>query len=55
MPSLEFCDKLLEGSQVAVIPGIAFGMDSCIRLSYATDLKTIREGCDRIRKFVEKL
>jgi len=54
LPSLEFCDKLLEELQVAVIPGIAFGMDSCIRLSYATNLETIREGCDRIRKFTEK-
>jgi aspartate aminotransferase len=55
MTSLEFCDKLLEEFQVAVIPGIAFGLDNCIRLSYATDLGTIREGCDRIRQFVEKL
>ena len=55
MGSLEFCDRLLDEFQVAVIPGIAFGLDNCIRLSYATDLDTIREGCDRIRKFVEKL
>ena len=54
IPSLEFCDKLLEEQKVAVIPGIAFGLDNCIRLSYATDLGTIREGCDRIRQFVEK-
>ncbi|MFN9469501.1 MAG: pyridoxal phosphate-dependent aminotransferase [Pseudanabaena sp.] len=53
IPSLEFCDKLLEDQKVAVIPGIAFGLDDCIRLSYATDLGTIREGCDRIRQFVE--
>lgn len=55
MPSLEFCEKLLEEFQVAVIPGIAFGLDNCIRLSYATDLETIRRGCDRIRKFAESL
>ncbi len=54
IPSLEFCDKLLEDQKVALIPGIAFGLDNCIRLSYATDLKTIREGCDRIRQFTEK-
>ncbi|MFN9861549.1 MAG: aminotransferase class I/II-fold pyridoxal phosphate-dependent enzyme, partial [Pseudanabaena sp.] len=54
LPSLEFCDKLLEGFQVAVIPGIAFGIDHAIRLSYATNLETIREGCDRIRQFIEK-
>jgi aspartate aminotransferase len=55
MSSLDFCDKLLEEFKVAVIPGIAFGLDHCIRLSYATNLETIREGCDRIRQFAEKL
>jgi aspartate aminotransferase len=55
MSSLEFCEKLLEEMQVAVIPGIAFGLDNCIRLSYATDLNTIRKGCDRIHRFVDKL
>ena len=55
MSSLEFCEKLLDEMQVAVIPGIAFGLDNCIRLSYATDLATIREGCDRIHKFANKL
>jgi len=54
IPSLEFCDKLLEDQKVALIPGIAFGLDNCIRLSYATDLETIREGCNRIRQFAEK-
>jgi len=54
IPSLEFCDKLLEDQKVALIPGIAFGLDNCIRLSYATNLETIREGCDRIRQFTEK-
>jgi aspartate aminotransferase len=54
IPSLEFCDKLLEDQKVALIPGIAFGLDNCIRLSYATNLETIREGCDRIRQFAEK-
>ena len=55
MSSLEFCDKLLEEQKVALIPGIAFGLDNCIRLSYATNLETIREGCDRIRQFAENL
>ncbi len=54
IPSLEFCEKLLEDQKVALIPGIAFGLDNCIRLSYATNLDTIREGCDRIRQFTKK-
>ena len=53
--SLDFCNKLLESFQVAVIPGIAFGADNCIRLSYATDLDTIKKGMERLDKFVSSL
>ena len=52
LKSLEFCDALLESQQVAVIPGIAFAADDCIRLSYATDMESIEKGMDRIEKFV---
>ena len=50
--SLEFCDRLLETKQVAAIPGVAFGMDNCIRFSYATDMNTIKEGIKRLTEFV---
>jgi len=52
LKSLEFCDALLESQQVAVIPGIAFAADDCIRLSYATDMESIEKGMDRLEKFV---
>ncbi|MBD1939286.1 pyridoxal phosphate-dependent aminotransferase [Microcoleus sp. FACHB-68] len=52
LKSLEFCDGLLESQQVAVIPGIAFGADDCIRLSYATDMATIETGMSRLEAFV---
>jgi aspartate aminotransferase len=52
LKSLDFCNALLEEHQVAVIPGIAFGADNNIRLSYATDLATIEKGLDRLEKFV---
>ncbi len=52
LTSLEFCDGLLESQQVAVIPGIAFGADDCIRLSYATSLEIIEKGMERLDKFV---
>ncbi|MBD2043914.1 pyridoxal phosphate-dependent aminotransferase [Microcoleus sp. FACHB-672] len=52
LKSLEFCDGLLESQQVAVIPGIAFGADDCIRLSYATDMATIEKGMSRLEAFV---
>ncbi|MBD3562143.1 pyridoxal phosphate-dependent aminotransferase, partial [Planktothrix sp. FACHB-1355] len=50
LTSLEFCDALLENQQVAAIPGIAFGADDCIRLSYATDMSTIEKGMERLDK-----
>lgn len=52
MKSMEFCNALLESHQVAVVPGIAFGADDCIRLSYATDMASIEKGMDRLEKFV---
>ena len=53
LKSLEFCSKLLEEYQVATIPGIAFGADNNIRLSYATDMVSIEKGMDRLEKFVK--
>lgn len=53
MSSLEFCDGLLSEQQVAVIPGIAFGADDHIRLSYATDMTTIERGIDRLAAYVK--
>jgi aspartate aminotransferase len=55
MNSLEFCDAFLEQQQVAVIPGIAFGADDHIRLSYATDLDTIKKAVERLDKFVRSI
>ena len=55
LKSMEFCDDLLKSQQVAVIPGVAFGADDCIRLSYATDMVSIEKGMDRLDKFVRSL
>jgi aspartate aminotransferase len=53
--SLTFCQKFLETEQVATIPGVAFGNDNCIRLSYATDLTTINKGLERLQRFMQTL
>ncbi|BBA79268.1 aspartate aminotransferase [cyanobacterium endosymbiont of Rhopalodia gibberula] len=55
MNSLDFCDALLDSKKVTAIPGIVFGADNCIRLSYATDLTSIEKGIDRLAKFVSSL
>ncbi|MGB9904589.1 MAG: pyridoxal phosphate-dependent aminotransferase [Desulfotomaculales bacterium] len=46
---------LLEEAQVAVVPGVAFGDDRCFRLSYATSMENIKEGCDRIAEVLTAL
>ena len=53
--SLDFSKSLLEEEMVAVIPGLAFGLDKYIRLSYATSMDVIEEGLNRIEKFLSKL
>lgn len=45
---IKFCEFLLEKALVAAVPGSAFGMPGYIRLSYATDLKTLETACERI-------
>ncbi|NJP12509.1 MAG: pyridoxal phosphate-dependent aminotransferase [Leptolyngbyaceae cyanobacterium RU_5_1] len=52
MSSLEFCEALLEEQQVVTVPGIAFGSDGYIRISYATDMETIQKGMERLDTFV---
>lgn len=52
--SLDFANLLLEKGNVAVIPGIAFGDDDYIRLSYATSMGNIEEGLNRIKEIVER-
>lgn len=46
-----FCMKLLQQTGVATVPGSAFGAEGYFRLSYATDMNTIKEGCDTIEQF----
>ncbi|KZL94509.1 pyridoxal phosphate-dependent aminotransferase [Clostridium magnum] len=53
--SISFCDQLLEREKVAVIPGIGFGIDNYVRLSYATSAENIEKGLDRIGRFVKEL
>ncbi|KAL1222559.1 Bifunctional aspartate aminotransferase and glutamate/aspartate-prephenate aminotransferase [Cardamine amara subsp. amara] len=49
--ALFFLDKF----QVAMVPGDAFGDDSCIRMSYATSLENLQVGVERITKALEPL
>ncbi len=51
----EFATALLDIARVLVVPGPGFGAPEYMRLSYATSMKTIVEGLDRIEKFVREL
>lgn len=51
--SLDMAKLLLDKAKVAVIPGIGFGADDYIRLSYATSMENIEEGLNRIQEVVE--
>jgi aspartate aminotransferase len=53
--SLNFSKLLLENEKIAVIPGVAFGVDEYIRLSYATSMENIEKGLDRLKNFIQKL
>ncbi|MGI6706880.1 MAG: pyridoxal phosphate-dependent aminotransferase [Clostridia bacterium] len=55
MNSLDFTEMLLESQKTAVVPGIAFGADEYVRLSYATSIETIKKGMDRIESFIKDL
>jgi len=53
--SADLADYLLADHKVASVPGVAFGDDACQRLSYATSMKNIEKGIDRIEQAVKDL
>ena len=55
LSSSNFADRLLSKHQVAVVPGVAFGNDATVRLSYATSLDVIKKGLDRFEEFCKTL
>ena len=50
--SMDFCRHALEQAGLAVVPGLAFGDDRCIRLSCAVSRETIRDGLSRLRQLL---
>ena len=55
MKSAEFCERLLAEAKVAAVPGIAFGSDDYIRVSYATSMDNIEKALGRLAQFVGAL
>jgi aspartate aminotransferase len=51
LKSQNLCDKLITRYKVAAVPGVAFGHDQAIRLSYCTTLDVLNEGLSRFEDF----
>ncbi|MBE7048563.1 MAG: pyridoxal phosphate-dependent aminotransferase [Ruminococcaceae bacterium] len=49
----DFAEVLLQEAKVAVVPCSGFGADDFVRWSYAVSMDTIREGIDRLEKFLK--
>jgi len=53
--SIGMANYLMDKAHIAVVPGVAFGDDRCIRLSYALSMRQLEEGCNRLQKALEEL
>lgn len=53
--SVDMTDFFLENARVAMVPGGGFGADNHIRISYATSIKELQRGLDRMEKALQKL
>lgn len=55
LDSMAFCKDLLEKEGVALVPGVAFGMDGYVRFSFACSEEQIKDGITRIDKYISSL
>jgi len=51
--SMSFAQAALEAVQVALVPGLPFGQDRCVRLSFAASMEQIDKGIDRLEKMLK--
>jgi len=52
--SVELCTRLLEEAHVALVPGVAFGDDACVRFSYAVSDEVLIEALNKVGDFLLK-
>jgi aspartate aminotransferase len=50
-----FCERLMEEHGVALVPGVAFGDDRWVRLSYAVSDEDLAEALDKVIPFMQLL
>lgn len=51
----DFCEALLMSQMVVTVPGIEFGMEGYLRLSYALSQDRMSEAIDKIHTFIKSL
>ena len=54
IPSYDLCKKLIETKGVLFTPGSCFEMEGAVRIGYAFDSKTLREGLDKFTEFLRQ-
>jgi aspartate aminotransferase len=52
--SMEFATALLEQANVALVPGLPFGCDDNVRLSFACSMENITKGIDRLEQWLAR-
>jgi aspartate aminotransferase len=53
--STVFAQRLLEEAHVACVPGIGFGTDAHVRLSFATGMDNIKAGLERMENWLKRV
>lgn len=53
--SVEVCNTLLDQYQLALVPGLAFGMENYIRMTFAADIETIETGLLKFKAYIQDL
>lgn len=53
--SNDLCMYLLNNTYVALVSGSAFGVENCVRISYATSEQKLLEACKRIKDQLDQL
>jgi aspartate aminotransferase len=48
----QLAERLLAEQRVAAVPGEAFGTNHHVRISYATSMKELERGLDRLQRFI---
>jgi aspartate aminotransferase len=51
---MDFAKALLEQANVALVPGLPFGCDNNVRLSFACSLEQITKGLDRLQEWLSQ-